>query len=303
MPLSSIASTLSARWRRGVLPVCTAVLLLLESAAESRAHGAYHDVIARLNADLAKDPARADLLFRRATVHLGHDEAGACIADLAKVDQLSPSKFSTDLVRGQALLKLDQPAKAKEVLDRFIAAHPQHAEALAARGRAFRTLGETEAAIADYRTALALTDRPEPDLVEECAGTLFAAGRPGEAMAVLARAIELLGPVPSLVLRALDAEIDAGDFDAALGRIDALQKMGPRPEPWMAKRARVLAQAGRTAEARAAWEALAAHLAALPNLERGSHAMSKLAAEAAAELKAPTSPKPIAGSPPRPHLP
>ena len=48
----------------------------------------------------------------------------------------------------------------------------------------------------------------------------------------------------------------------------------------MAKRAALLAQAGRRAEARAAWQALIDHLAALPNLERGSHAMSILAEQA-----------------------
>jgi hypothetical protein len=48
----------------------------------------------------------------------------------------------------------------------------------------------------------------------------------------------------------------------------------------MAKRASILAQAGRIPESKAAWQALADHLNALPNLERGSHAMSKLAQDA-----------------------
>ncbi len=98
--------------------------------------------------------------------------------------------------------------------------------------------------------------------------------------------IEKLGPIPSLVIRAMDLEIATKNFAAALTRVEAMRQSAPRPEPWMAKRASILAQAGRIQESRAAWQALVEHLAALPNLERGSHAMSKLTAEAKQALAA-----------------
>ena len=133
-------------------------------------------------------------------------------------------------------------------------------------------------------------------------GLWCAAGLAGEAVQVLAAGIEKLGPIPSLALRAMEVEIATKNFDAALTRVEALRKSAPRPEPWMARRASVLAQAGRIEDSRAAWQALVEHLAALPNLERGSHAMSKLAEDARqalaslASLTAPgttaTTPKP-----------
>ncbi len=55
----------------------------------------------------------------------------------------------------------------------------------------------------------------------------------------------------------------------------------------MAKRAELLALAGRIEESRAAWKALIAHLENLPNLERGSNSMSLLAEQARKSLASP----------------
>jgi hypothetical protein len=48
----------------------------------------------------------------------------------------------------------------------------------------------------------------------------------------------------------------------------------------MARRAAVLAQAGRIEESQAAWKELEKHLASLPDQERTSRAMTNLAEEA-----------------------
>jgi hypothetical protein len=77
----------------------------------------------------------------------------------------------------------------------------------------------------------------------------------------------------------LDLELSMKNFDTALRQIEDAQKDAPRPEPWMARRAAVLKQAGRIEESRAAWKALAQHLASLPERERTSNAMSKLTEE------------------------
>jgi hypothetical protein len=84
----------------------------------------------------------------------------------------------------------------------------------------------------------------------------------------------------------MDLQLAAKDYDGALSRIDTMQKSAPRPEPWMAKRAELLADAGRVEESRAAWQALLTHLSTLPNLERGSHSMSILSEKAHLALAA-----------------
>ena len=89
-------------------------------------------------------------------------------------------------------------------------------------------------------------------------------------------------------MKALELELMLGRYDDALARVEVLQKSAPRPEPWIARRASVLAQAGRFNESKAAWQALITHIQALPNLERGSHSMQLLteqAQQALASLK------------------
>jgi tetratricopeptide (TPR) repeat protein len=266
-----------------LLPAAIACALALPASV--CAHGGFDERIAELTADLAQRPGDPALLFELADVQARHGDFEAALAGLQKVEQLAPGQFTTDLVRGAALLAGAQPAAARQALDRFLAAHPKHVRALVLRAHAAQELGDQRASLADLRTALQANATPEPDLVRETADTLLAAGRAEEAMQVLDSGIKHLGPVPSLVLQAMTLEIIAGRFDAALTRVDAMQRSAPRPEPWMAKRAGLLAQAGRRQEARAAWTALAAHLAALPNLERGSHAMSLLAEQAQQALR------------------
>ncbi|MCE9609116.1 MAG: hypothetical protein K8R23_02695 [Chthoniobacter sp.] len=268
------------------LLILTAGCVLALLAGSAFGHGAYHERLAQLAAELEKTPNDPALHFQLADLNGQHGDWQMSLLNLDRVEELAPGKFPTALLRGQAWLTGGQPAKAKAVLDPLLAAHPECTRAWLFRARAAQRLGDAPGSLADYREALQRTPAPEPDLVQETADALAAHGREKEAAQVLASGIEKLGAVPSLVLRAMDLEIATKDFDAALSRVDAMQKSAPRPEPWMARRASVLAQAGRIDNSRAAWQALVEHLAALPNLERGSHAMSKLAEDARQALAA-----------------
>ena len=287
--MSASAQTDHARNRRslpGLAALACWALAVAGLPEAASGHGAYHERIAELAAALARQPDDVGLHFQLADLHCQHGDWADALASLTRVDQLAPGRFPTDLVRGRAALGAGQAPEAKAALDRFLAAHPGHAQALMLRARAFERLGENAPCLDDYRAALAASAQPEPDLLQEAAEALAFRGREEEAVRVLAAGIDRLGTVPSLVLKAMELEIATKKFDAALSRVDAMQKSAPRPEPWMARRASVLAQAGRTEESRAAWQALVEHLAALPNLERGSHAMSKLAEDARQALAA-----------------
>jgi predicted Zn-dependent protease len=255
---------------------------------------------------LKKTPNDPALHFELADLNGQHGDWQMSLLNLDRVEELGPGKFPTPLLRGQAWLIGGQPEKAKMVLDPLVAAHPESARGWLLRARAAQRLGDAAGSLADYREALRRTNVPEPDLIQEAADALAAAGLAGEAVQVLAAGIEKLGPIPSLALRAMEVEIATKNFDAALTRVEALRKSAPRPEPWMARRASVLAQAGRIEESRAAWQALVAHLEALPNLERGSHAMSKLMQDARqalgslGSLQPPTPLPPTNPPPPKP---
>jgi tetratricopeptide (TPR) repeat protein len=228
------------------------------------------------------DPA---LLVRRAGIQLEHEEWMLALTDLERANRLGADDGDLQYLRGRALAAGGMLKQAREELDAYIKNHREPGLARVERARVLSKFGETEAALQDYRAALKTAALPEPDLVIETADALWAQKLNDEALIVLSTGIEKIGPIPQLVLKAMDYELAAQRYDDVLKRIDAMKACSPRPEPWMAKRASILAQAGRTEAARAAWTALREHLLALPNLERGSHAMSRLLEEAQMALK------------------
>ncbi len=256
------------------------VLFLACQAGLTFGHGDYHERMDYLTKEIEKSPADPVLRFELATLHGEHGDLKLALKDLDKIDELAPGKYPTDLIRGQAYLVARDFARAKQAFDRQLVSHPEIARAWLFRARSKRELGQQEASLADYREALKRTASPEPDLIQEVAGALAAGGRKEEAAQVLATGIEKLGNIPSLVLRSVDLEIETRNFEGALRRIEQAREKAPRPEPWMARRAAVLAQAGRIEESRAAWKALLEHLDSLPENERSSRAMSSLTKEA-----------------------
>jgi tetratricopeptide (TPR) repeat protein len=264
---------------RKIRLLALAGLSLLLQTVSGFGHGGLHELIDAQNKKVEKAPSDPALRFELASLYGLHGEVELALENLDRVDALAPGKFPTDLLRGEAWMVAEKFTKAKEAFDRQIVSHPENARAWLLRARAERKLGQDEASLADYREALKRTRSPEPDLIQEVADALATRGHQEEAAQVLAKGIEKLGRIPSLELRALDLEIAMKDFAAALRRVDEAQKEAPRPEPWMARRAAVLAQAGRIEESRAAWRALAKHLDSLPDRERTSAAMTNLAEE------------------------
>lgn len=260
--------------------VRTAVVLILCLQAVAYGHGTFHEMIDELAPVIAATPDDPALYARRALLYLEHGEWQATLADVELAVRKGAKREDLDLLAGNALAAGGKAKAAKELLDSFIKAHPDYAPALLSRARVFRTLNRQDDALADYRSAFAAMKEPEPDFYIELAETLVSAERPDAAINLLSDGIKRLGNVPQLVLKALELEAGGGKFDDALKRVDAMQQQAPRPEPWMAKRAALLAQAGRTEDARSAWGALRDHILALPNLERGSHAMNVILEEA-----------------------
>ncbi|HEX8372339.1 MAG TPA: hypothetical protein VF585_06145 [Chthoniobacterales bacterium] len=243
------------------------------------ADGTFHDRLAKTNEELALRPDDSALLLRVAQLYLEHEEWTKALEVTEKVEKSSPGEIGTKLVRGQAWLMAAQPEKAREELDLYLQERPEDPKVLILRGRCFDLLEQGDRSIADFRKALELTKEPGPDLYHEAAALLEKYGFRKEAIATLDVGISKLGPLPSLALLALQAEEKAGDIDAALTRIDAMQKAAPRPEPWMAKRAALLGRAHQQEASKAAWLELKSHLEALPSQEHSSNSMSQLLEE------------------------
>ncbi len=277
MRTGTVPVTMAAALSRRVLALIGLLLLLHPGPAFG--HGGYHERMAYLTAEVEKNPGDPLLYFELGNLHGEHGDWELALQDLGRVDALAPGKFVTDLARGNACLVAGKFTQAKEALDRQLISHPENARAWLLRARAERQLGQNEASLADFREALKRTPSLDPDIVQEVSDALAIQGHREEAGQVLATGIEKLGKIPSLVLRALDLEIAMKNLDAAFRRIEEARRDAPRPEPWMARRAMVLAQVGRIDESRAAWKGLAEHLNSLPERERASASMTNLAEE------------------------
>ena len=254
------------------------------------AHGTHGQLMGVVNQKLESSPTDANLWVQRGILNLDHEDAAQAIEDLEKAERLAPGKLPTFWLKGRAMELSGKLAEARAALDVHLMRCPDHAAGYTSRARVLVKLGARNEALADYRTALVKSPDAEPDLVHEAAVALNVSGHRDEALTVLDAGLKRLGETPSLALKALEIEVTAGRYDAALARVEAHQKSAPRAEPWMAKRAELLAQAGRLAESRAAWLALVVHLANLPNPERGSHAMSLLAEQARYALRSAAKP-------------
>ncbi|RYD28248.1 MAG: hypothetical protein EOP87_19940, partial [Verrucomicrobiaceae bacterium] len=110
------------------------------------AHGAYHDVVAKLEAGLASTPDDPLLHYRLAEAHMGHGEWVLCLDEVETIEGLAPGEHDTAYLRGWAMHTAGKQEEAKRILDDFLSANPDHAPALAVRGRVEMKLADTAAA-------------------------------------------------------------------------------------------------------------------------------------------------------------
>jgi len=244
------------------------------------AHGTHSALMTEIEARLAAQPDNASLWYQRALLEFEHTDWAASAHDLDRAEALAPGQYPVLWWQGKLLDQQGKPVESKAALDAFLAKSPTHWGALASRARVESQLGLDAAALGDFQAALANQADAEPDLIEEVAQALARHGRTDESVKVLEAGLARLGNVPSLQLKLIEIEVNATRFESALARLSNYQQSAPRPEPWMEKRARMLAEAGRTDAAAAAWRSLIVHLDGLPAVERGSHSMSQLSVRA-----------------------
>ena len=250
--------------------------LALLAARPGWGHGDLDEAITALDREIASRPGDAVLHLRRGELHRKHGDRVEAAADYDRAAALDPALAVVDLARGALELDAGRPEAAQRALDRFVRSKPDDAAGYVARGRLLRRQTEPAAAAADFARAVALSREPSAELYLESAEALREAGRAGEAVAVLDQGTARLGPLLTLATMALDLEIALGRTDDALRRVDALIAAAARKEGWLQRRGAVLEKAGRTAEARAAYELARAAIAAVPEYRRATEATRTL---------------------------
>ena len=253
------------------------VALAIVLAGAAFAHGDLHGQIEGATAQIRQRPDDAALYLKRAELYRLHGEPTLSAADYDRSARLDPGLAGVHLGRGKLLLETGQPADAARELDLYLDRHPRHVEALVTRARANAQRGNPSAAASDYASAIRHSPTPEPEHYLEYARVLASNGGEGPeaALAAVDAGMAKLGPLPVLGLYAVDLLVERARFDEALARVEILGAGAARREPWLERRGDILALAGREAQAREAWSAALAAIAALPAHIRGNRATAE----------------------------
>jgi tetratricopeptide (TPR) repeat protein len=250
-PGQRISPTAFAAGRMGRILGCC--LLLVVSKESCHAHGAYHDIVRDLTPKIARDPDNVELRVRLLAAHVDHDEWKLALEEIGRIEKLAPGKRDLGYFKGRSLAVAGRWNEAVEPLTAFLDQHPAHEPSLAWRARSRNQTGDVEGANADFAKACAKTK--EPGLITEYARSLVA---------------------QDLV----DCASKATDHSTALEAIAMLQRIWPRPEIWMRRKAVYLSGIGRDADSIAAWKGLRDHIMKLPNIERAQPFLAEMLGEA-----------------------
>jgi len=247
---------LQLRMRRRRLLAAGAWLLGLVALPQlGRAHAPAADAIAELTQRIRSEPEQAELYLERGELYRVDGNQLSAAQDFERAARLDPARPEVDLYRGRLALDADRYADAEVALSRFLARVPGHTLARALRARAFARLGRGLRAAEEYSAAIALQASPSPELYLERAQALVSDGdrHLAEALRGLDAGLARLGDVTTLDLYAIELELQRGDCDAALARLDRIASHAARQDAWLARRGEILEGAGRKAEAREAY--------------------------------------------------
>jgi tetratricopeptide (TPR) repeat protein len=256
--------------------VAVAVLL---APAPVLAHGAFDARVAALSARIKEQPS-ADRYLERSVLYRGNGDLAAALADLEQAERLDPTRTDLGLHRGRLALDAGRPKEAVAPLQALLAETPNHPEANLALARALAELGQSRDAAAHYTRAIEAAPVAIPSHYLERADVLLVSGEPQVALNGLDEGLSRLGPVVALASRAIEIELAQGRVDAALVRLDRLASRASRQETWLARRAEILEDSGRRAEARAAYAEALSEIDRLPARRRATPAMAQLESRA-----------------------
>jgi predicted Zn-dependent protease len=151
--------------RQNLAAAIIAAALLSPSAAW--AHADIVERIAGLDQLIQEAPENVGLYLKRGELHRLHRDWPAALTDYDHAARLDPGNPAIHYYRGRMRLESGDPAQARPLLDRFLTARPNHANALLVRSRALTRLGEFLAAADDLTRAIALLGSPTPEVYLE----------------------------------------------------------------------------------------------------------------------------------------
>jgi tetratricopeptide (TPR) repeat protein len=267
---------------------CAVAFVIFLALVQSWGHGDVHLQIEEVTKQIEKEPRNALLYLKRGELFRAHGEWDSALADFERVGAIDPKLDIIDFSRGKVFFEANWPQSAKIVLDRFLARHTNHVDALSLRARCQVKLGQRLAAARDFTSAIGFSDEPQPELYLERAQALTDEGPAHyqQAMLGLEEGIKKLGPLITFQLYAIDLELKQKQYDTALARLEKVSAASPRKETWLARKGEILQLAGHTPEACEAFRAALKAISQLPEQRRNVPAMVELEKRVKAVLEA-----------------
>jgi len=235
-----------------------ALLLLVPGLAipvHAFGHAGLHEEIGRLSELIRDNLDDARLYLQRGDAYRVHGDRDAALADYRAALKQGADAGLAETGMGRTYAGQGEYQDALHHLGRALSHRPGDVRALVTRADILRETAKPLAAAADYTRAIrqfAPPRKPLPEYYLERARSYEAAGVPHleKALSGLEDGITVVGPVPTLVLYAIDLEVRLGRYAAALARLDGMLAHAQRKESLLVKRADILLQANRFAEAR-----------------------------------------------------
>ncbi|MGR9037188.1 MAG: tetratricopeptide repeat protein [Gammaproteobacteria bacterium] len=268
-------------------------LICLLPLSPAFSHGAIHDQLKSTDERIKKEPDNAELYIHRGRLYLDDGHIGHARENFRRALALDPRQRAAHYFLADALLKDGDALGAEQEAQIFIASLTPADKGGLVRG--YRLLGRSltdqekhvDAANA-YRRAIDHAGEPGPDQFIECASAYSAAGSGyrQKALQTLDEGLTRLGLLSTLQEAAVEIEIQSGNTDGAVRRLDSLIALGKRREHLLYRKGAVLAQAHQGDEAGQAYEEALSAIKELKPNRRNSKAVQKLQADIEAGLKA-----------------
>ena len=126
--------------RRVIRPTLALVLAAFTSGS-GRAHPEIEEALARLNAQIAVGPTKAELYLERGELYARHEDWVTAEANYLRAGEISPHQPRLALARGALALATGRLAEARAHLDLALAQEPGDAAALILRARSHAAIG------------------------------------------------------------------------------------------------------------------------------------------------------------------
>ncbi len=261
-----------------------AIVICLLMQGSLLAHGDLHNQITQLTKQLEAEPKNAVLYHKRGELHRAHGEYLEALADYTAAEKLDPKLDVVLLSRGRVLSESGKFASALKALDEFVSRHPDHIEARWLRGRVLARLNRRDEAEKEFVGVIAATEEPSPEQIIERAQNLEQAGRVEYALSSVNAAMKRVGSLATLEMEALNLELQLKRYDDVLMRLNRLIAGAQRKETYLARKADVLRQAGKSEMAQRCYAEALQAIVALPENQRHVKSTIKLEEEVRRQL-------------------